>query len=117
MYRVQLTPEHLHRLLHDYINRIERLASQPEWYNSITSNCTTNLFYQRHANVPWWLMPQIFLNGLSARVMYKRGYLDNQLPFEELQRRCGISERALAAGDAADFSRRIRETSQQSVFE
>ena len=47
MYRLRLPPEHLRRLLLDYVSRIERLAAQPAWYNSVTSNCTTNLFYQR----------------------------------------------------------------------
>ena len=84
------------------------LAAQPAWYNSVTSNCTTNLFYERHANVPWWLKPNIFLNGLSARAMYRLGFLDNSLPYRELQARCAIGERALAAGDAADFSQQIR---------
>ena len=107
MYRLRLPSQHLRRLLLDYVTRIERLAIQPEWYNSITSNCTTNLFYQRHANAPWWLLPNIVLNGLSARAMYRLGFLDNRLPFEELQARSSIRERALEAGDAADFSQKI----------
>jgi hypothetical protein len=108
MYRLRLPPQDLRRRLLDYVTRIEMLAAQPDWYNSVTSNCTTNLFYHRHANVPWWLKPNIFLNGLSARAMYRLGFLDNSLPYRELQARCSIRERALAAGDAADFSQQIR---------
>ena len=108
MYRLRLPPQDLRRRLLDYVRRIEILAAQPDWYNSVTSNCTTNLFYNRHANVPWWLKPDIFLNGLSARAMYRLGFLDNSLPYRELQARCAIRERALAAGDAADFSQQIR---------
>ncbi len=108
MYRLRMPSERLRRLLLDYVDRIERLATHPEWYNSILSNCTTNLFYQRRATAPWWLMPQIFLNGLSARAMYRLGYLDNQSPFEELKSRCAIRERALIADKAVDFSQRIR---------
>ncbi len=108
MYRLRLLPQDLRRRVLDYVTRIEKLAAQPEWYNSVTSNCTTNLFYNRHANVPWWLKPHIFLNGLSARAMYRLGFLDKSLPYRELQARCAIRERALAAGDAADFSQQIR---------
>ena len=108
MYRLRLPPQDLRRRLLDYVRRIEILAVQPGWYNSVTSNCTTNLFYNRRANVPWWLKPNIFLNGLSARAMYRLGFLDNSLPYRELQARCAIRERALAAGDAADFSQQIR---------
>ena len=50
----------------------------------------------------------IFLNGYSARTMYRLGYLSNSLPFHELQARSDIRERGLAAGDAADFSQQIR---------
>jgi hypothetical protein len=108
MYRVRLTPQNLKRLLLDYIDRIEKLAVRPDWYHSIRSNCTTNLFYNRHAEVPWWMKPNIFLNGLSARAMYRLGFLDNSVQFHELQSRCAIRERAIAAGDAEDFSQQIR---------
>ena len=108
MYRLRLPPQNLRQLLLDYVRRIEMLAIQPHWYNSVTSNCTTNLFFQGHANVPWWMRPDIFLNGLSARAMYRLGFLDDSVPYRELQARCAIRERALAAGDAADFSQCIR---------
>ncbi|HVC93120.1 MAG TPA: DUF4105 domain-containing protein [Pirellulales bacterium] len=108
MYRLRLPPQHLRRLILDYVRRVEMLATQPGWYNSVTSNCTTNLFYQGHARVPWWMKPGIFLNGFSARTMYRLGFLSDSLPFKELQARCAIRELALAAGDAADFSRQIR---------
>ena len=108
MYRVRLGPQQLRRLILDYVARIESLAAQPRWYNSVASNCTTNLFYDNRVPAPWWLKPNIFLNGLSARAMYRLGFLDNSLPYPELQARCAIRERALAAGDAADFSQQIR---------
>ncbi len=108
LYRVRLPSKNLRRLLLDYVSRIEKLTDQPEWYNSVTSNCTTNLFYQGHANAPCWLMPRILLNGLSAGAMYQLGYLGTQLSFEELQARSDIGERALEAGDAANFSQEIR---------
>ncbi len=109
MYRLRMPPQNLRRLLLDYIRRIEMLATQPAWYNSVTSNCTTNLFYRGQANVPWWMKTGIFLNGFSARTMYRLGFLSDSLPFKELQGCCAISERALAAGDADDFSQQIRE--------
>jgi hypothetical protein len=109
MYRLRLSPEHLRRLLLDYVERIERLSAQPAWYNSVTSNCTTNLFYRGHANVPWWRKLGIFLNGFSSRTMYRLGYLDDSVPYPELQARCDIRERAIAADDAENFSQQIRQ--------
>ncbi len=114
MYRLRMPPENVRRLLLDYVARLGRLADQPEWYNSISSNCTTNLFYNARANIPWWLQPKIFLNGLSAHALYQLGFIDNRLPFVEMHSRCAISERAIAAGDADDFSQKIRDQTEVS---
>ena len=108
LHRVRMPRQEVRQLLVDYLARAAELEERPEWYNSVTSNCTTNLFYHGRHRVPWWLTPHIFLNGLSARAMYLRGFLDNSLPFKELQSRSDIRERALAAGDEADFSQQIR---------
>jgi hypothetical protein len=40
--------------------------------------------------------------------LHRLGYISNSLPFPELQARSDICQRALAAGDGADFSRQIR---------
>jgi hypothetical protein len=74
-YRLKLTPEHLRRLLLDYVVRMEALAEQPAWYNSVSSNCTTSLFYrgQGHAKVPWTMKPGIVFNGFSAHTLYRLG--------------------------------------------
>lgn len=111
MYRIHMPRENLRRLLLDYLDRAEKLVTTPAWYNSVTSNCTTNLVYHRYSKAPWWTRPHIFLNGLSARAMYRLGLLDTSIPFSELQSRCAIRERALTAGDSPDFSRQIRNLS------
>jgi hypothetical protein len=108
LYRVHMPRQEVRQLLVDYVARVAKLEKRPEWYNSISSNCTTNLFYHGRNRVPWWLTPHILLNGLSARAMYLRGFLDTSLPFNELQARSDIRGRALAAGDAANFSQQIR---------
>jgi hypothetical protein len=108
LYRVRMPREVVRQLLVYFLARAVELEKRPEWYNSITSNCTTNLFYRDRHRVPWWLMPYIFLNGLSARAMYLRGFLDNSLPYKELKSRSDIRERALAAGDTESFSQQIR---------
>jgi hypothetical protein len=42
-------------------------------------------------------------------VLYERGMIATNLPLAELKQRCHINERARAAGQAADFSARIRQ--------
>jgi hypothetical protein len=48
------------------------------------------------------------LNGLIDRYLYGAGVVDTSLDFEELRRRSCINDAARAAGDAEDFSARIR---------
>jgi hypothetical protein len=108
LYRVRKSRQELRQLLEYYLARAAKLQQRPEWYNSVMSNCTTNLFYHDRHRVPWWLKPHLFLNGLAARAMYLRGLLDHSVPLKELQSRSEIGERALAAGDAANFSQQIR---------
>jgi hypothetical protein len=50
------------------------------------------------------------LPGLADRYLYSVGALDTTLPFAELRRRSNINEAARAAGNAKNFSERIRES-------
>jgi hypothetical protein len=99
-------------LLLDYLQRMNRLRERPVWYNALTANCMTGAFRiaRRHAGPgrgQWhW---SVFLNGYAARHFYDNGVIDTSLPFDELQRRSRVNDRALAAGNALDFSARIRE--------
>jgi hypothetical protein len=52
---------------------------------------------------------RLLLNGYGDQMLYERGRLDTQLPFEELKRRSLIDTAAKAADRDPDFSRRIRE--------
>ena len=49
------------------------------------------------------------LNGHGDELLYERGAITTNLPLAELKRRCHINDRARAAGQAADFSQRIRQ--------
>jgi hypothetical protein len=112
VYLYQLkTPVHTARaILVDYLEEVNRLAEQPEWYNALTHNCTTTI--RRHAQHVAAGKPfdwRILVNGYIDQLGYERGQIDTSLPFAELRRRSHVSEKAQAAGDAADFSTRIRE--------
>ena len=48
-------------------------------------------------------------NGLIDQLMYEHGVIDRSLPFAELKSVSHVNQRANDAGDAPDFSERIRE--------
>jgi len=109
LYRLKMPAERARALLVDYLNEINRLAREPDWYNAATHNCTTTI--RRHmqavsAGNPWdW---RILVNGRIDELGYERGTIETSLPFAELRRRSAISERAKLADPEADFSEWIR---------
>jgi len=97
-------------ILLDYLAEIDALADEPVWYNALTHNCTTTIRHHvqhvARGNPFDW---RIVVNGWLDELGYERGNVDTSLPFEELRRVSLIGERARAADEASDFSRRIRE--------
>lgn len=110
LYRVSMKPERARRLFLSYVQKINRLWKSPEWYNTATTNCTTNVVWHVQAagglaRYNW----RVLLSGYAPQYAYGLGALDIRLPFEELRRRSYINPNARAVGAAEDFSVRIRE--------
>src|SRR6516162_7353842 len=109
LYHIRTSPEFTRRLFLVYLERINELADRPEFYNLFSNSCTINIV--RYANLAGRVgrldIRQI-VNGWSDRYLYSAGALDTNLPFEELRQRSRINATAQAAGNAPDFSERIR---------
>jgi hypothetical protein len=108
LYRLTLPLREVRTRLMEYLNRLNELHQHAEWYNEVTENCTTSIRAQhaRSHRMPWdWRM---LLNGFMDQMLYEKHLLAGNLPFAELKQRALINERALDAGDAPDFSERIR---------
>jgi hypothetical protein len=110
LYRIRARPEGVQRLFRIYLDRMNELADRPEWYHLLSNNCTLNILrYARAAGARHGRFdPRHLLNGLIDRYVYGAGVVDTSLPFEELRRRSHINDAARDAGDAPDFSQRIR---------
>src|SRR5262249_5407940 len=97
-------------VLLDYVASMNRLAEHPEFYNAGTDNCTTNIrthVQQVGGAQPWdW---RILLNGYADEMLYERGTIDTSRPFATVKAQSLIDERARAADQDPEFSRRIRE--------
>jgi hypothetical protein len=109
LYRIQTSPERARRLFLVYLDRINELADQPEFYNLLSNNCTVNIVRSANAAGRDGRFDIRYLfNGLVDRYLYEVGAVDTSLPFEELRRRSRINEAARSAENAPDFSQRIR---------
>jgi Domain of unknown function (DUF4105) len=111
LYRIMTSPENARHLFLVYLDRINELADRPEFYNLLSNSCTINIVrYARLAGKLEQFDIRFWLNGYADRGLYRAGLLVPTLPFAELRRRSWINEAAQAAGDASDFSQRIRAT-------
>jgi hypothetical protein len=110
VYRLQVPVAAARAMLLDYVATINRLAEQPVFYNALVDNCTTGIRVHAKnisAAAPWDY--RILANGSIDAMLYERGRLGTSRSFADVQNAAHINERAHAAGDADDFSRRIRE--------
>jgi len=109
LFRTNAPPENVRRLFLSYLEKINELKEHPGFYNTLTTNCTTNVLMHTRVNpgkrrYSWKILP----SGYAPLYTYELGRLDTSLPFEELKRRSHINVAAQAADRAADFSQRIR---------
>jgi len=109
VYRVKGPVENARRLFLEYAKKINALHASPEFYNALSTNCTTNIWFHTQVNpghLPFsW---KILASGHVPEYIYEAGGLDTRVPFAELKQRARINARAQAAAQAEDFSRRIR---------
>lgn len=110
VYRSTATPEMARKLFVDMLQRANQLHDTPEFYDTLTNNCTTNIV--RHINklapnkVPYDY--RVLFPGYADRLAYELGLIDNSLPFAEVKRRARINDIALLYKDSPDFSAKIR---------
>jgi hypothetical protein len=102
--------ENARRLFMEYVKHINALKARPEYYNTMTDNCTTNIWFNSlvnpgHLRFSW----KILASGYVPQYLYEAGRLDTSVPFPDLQKRALVNARAQGADKAADFSRRIRD--------
>jgi Domain of unknown function (DUF4105) len=109
LYRLRTPPVRARALLLDYLKSVNRLATQPKWYNALIHNCTTTILL--HADnvikgiaLDWrWLA-----NGYLGELLYQEGVINRDLPFTELKARSYINPKAQSALLGGNFSEEIR---------
>ncbi|MBC2715547.1 MAG: DUF4105 domain-containing protein [Desulfobacteraceae bacterium] len=112
LYRIRIASlDRSRQTLLKFLNRINDLHKNPEWYNALSENCMTSAFRIVRKNAApgrgkWhW---SVILNGYADENAYKNGIIDTSLPFDRLKQTSRINERAMAAGNSIDFSAKIR---------
>ncbi|MFZ6747958.1 DUF4105 domain-containing protein [Undibacterium sp. Ren11W] len=98
------------RLFLEYLTQINKLKTTPAFYNTLTTNCTTNIWLNSRVNpdnlpLSW----KILASGYLAEYLYENDRLETKgMSFAELQKQAWINPRAHAVDKADNFSQLIR---------
>lgn len=112
LFPVRATPEQAQALFVMLMERAQALEHTPEFYNTLTNNCTTNLIApinalaadERRVRRRIGIMP-----GYAYETAYDRGWIDTELSLEAARRTFYVNDRVVGAIDAPDFSAAIRQ--------
>lgn len=110
LYRTTATPEVARLLFVDVMGRVNELASKPEFYDTLTNNCTSNIVGHINRIRPNRITydVRVLLPGLSDRLAYDEGLLVHYGTFEETKARAYVNPLAERYADREDFSQLIR---------
>ena len=92
------------------MERANKLAREPEFYDTFANNCTTNIFEHVNQLVPGRVPYNyaVLLPGLADRYVFDLGLIDTRRSFEDTKRMARVNDVAELYYDSHEFSRRIR---------
>ena len=110
LFRIGVSPDTGRDLLLKYVETANSLAAQPQWYNSLTTNCTTVVMalirsFAEDVPMDWRLLA----NGYLPEFAWEQGVLDQSRSVEDLRALGSITPIAQAHGVGPDYSAMIRE--------
>ena len=110
LYPIRTTPERARAVLTELLRRADRLASQPEFYNTFSNNCTSNLVAAINQVVPRRIPGglKLVFPGYADEVARSLGLIDSTHSLDATRERYRINERARAAIGTGEFSAAIR---------
>lgn len=111
LWRVHTTPEKARALFTDMLARANALQAEPEFYNTLTNTCTTNIVRHVNALAPGKVPAfshRVLLPAFSDELAYDLGLIAPGEDFATARRRALVNPAAARWADADDFSVRIR---------
>jgi hypothetical protein len=115
LFRLAASPAQARDLLLAYGADLNRLAQEPRWYNTLTTNCTTVVYHLVGSVAPGWrfslpLDPRVLLSGYLPGYLQQIGAVRQDIALDALVRQARIGDKARALSlEDPDFSTKIRE--------
>ncbi|MGA0561454.1 DUF4105 domain-containing protein [Ancylobacter sp. VNQ12] len=97
-FALKLTPEQARALFLSYLARANELAAQPEFYQTVTTNCTTVIFQLARLVEPGIPLDwRILLSGYLPGYLYEHAIIATDRPLEEIKRQAILAPGATLA--------------------
>ncbi len=112
IYRMKANPDQARKMFISMMQRANKLAAEPEFYNTLTNNCTTNVVWHVNELQPNLIRygSEVLLPAHSPKLAYSLGLIENpeNKTFEEIHAAARVTEQAYRHRDDPDFSNAIR---------
>lgn len=111
LYHTVATPEASKALLVDVLTRANQVAVQPEFYDTLVNNCTSNIVHHVNRIKPNRIVAdyRVLLPGYSDSLAYDEGLIEKHGTFAETKREAYINPLAERYANREDFSEMIRQ--------
>lgn len=111
LYPIKTTPEKAQQVFTNMLLRANGLAEKPEFYNTLTNTCTTNI--REHVNDVSTVVPRswkILLPGYVDELVFDIGIIDTEAKtIEEAREEFFITTKAQESDGEESFSKAIRQ--------
>jgi uncharacterized protein DUF4105 len=113
LYPLKFTPAEVRVVFLDLLARVNQVAAHPEFYNTLTENCTMTLIplFDKVRRTPKkWFDIRALINGRTDEAVIENGTvaLDLPLDLEQAREVCHVNQYVKDHPEADGFSRRIR---------
>jgi hypothetical protein len=110
LYHTVAGPQDARALLVDVLGRVNQIHEHPEFYNTLTNNCTSNIVDHVNKIKPNRIVTdyRVLLPGYSDALAYDEGLIERRGTFEETKQQAYVNPLAQRYAGREDFSDMIR---------
>jgi hypothetical protein len=110
LYPINMDKETVRKVFNVIMERVNSIASEPEFYNTLTQSCLSSLVgdLKRVITPKSSFDYRRLANGFSDELLYENGWIDSKLSFPETKKMHYINQYVQDDKDGSDYSRKIR---------
>jgi hypothetical protein len=117
LYPIRAKPERIRQMFVEMLDRANTLRTAPEFYNTLTNNCTSNVIAHVNHVAPHEIPSgwKTILPGYTDEVAMQLGLIDTDLDIAHARERYRVNDAARRSLGEPDFSLRVRQVALEAV--